>query len=179
MSHMVIDGESITVTDVDCDSFTLGTAYVTPDGGGAYLNTQVKSGDVVTVYLDPEDLIALTEFCARAVGAEPPLVWRECKPGEVQVGWLVERRNGTVAHRGVATEVPDGFIRALTGTGLPVTLWHSGIDPDNGWSLWTTAPAPEYTPEERALRDLLSDLDPETLAKVVTAAKAAYGGGPK
>lgn len=44
---------------------------------------------------------------------------------------------------------------------------------------FTTAPAPECAPEEQALRDLLSDLDPETFAKVVTAAKAAFGGGSK
>ena len=127
------------------------------------------------MYLDMEDLRALSGFCARAVGAEPPLVWRECDPRDVKVGWLVESRSDSCTLRAVVTELAHGQILGGDASSRCL-LWGPSVD---DWALWTTAPAPNCTPEERALRDLLSDLDPETLAKVITAAKVAFGGGSK
>jgi hypothetical protein len=170
MSHTVIDGESITATDADGDSFTLGVATVS-----TYLYAGKEGNGVVTVRLASEDLRALAEFCARAVGAEPPLVWRECDPRDVKVGWLVESRSDSCTLRAVVTELAHGQILGGDASSRCLLWSPSVVD----WALWTTAPAPEYTPEERALRDLLSDLDPEKLAKVITAAKAAFGGGSK
>ena len=179
MSHTVIDGR-FTVTDRDGDRFALDVTSLSNRPSYAYLDASRRgTGSGALVYLDMEDLRALAEFCARAVGAEPPLVWRECDPKEIQVGWLVESRNGNVATRGVVARVADDYIWSRLGDGVPELILWSDLLTTDGWSLWTTAPAPEYTPEERALRDLLSDLDPETFAKVVTAAKAAFGGGSK
>lgn len=175
MSHTVIDGESITATDADGDSFTLGVATVsTYLYAGKDLYAGKEGNGVVTVRLASEDLRALAEFCARAIGAEPPLVWRECDPRDVKVGWLVESRSDSCTLRAVVTELAHGQILGGDASSRCL-LWSPSVD----WALWTTAPAPEYTPEERALRDLLSDLDPEKLAKVITAANAAFGGGSK
>ena len=183
MSHTVTDGR-FTVTDRDGDRygdrFALDVTSLSNRPSCAYLDASRRgTGSGALVYLDMEDLRALSGFCARAVGAEPPLVWRECDPSEVQVGWLIESRNGNVATRGVVARVADDYIWSRLGDGVPELILWSDLLTTDGWSLWTTAPAPEYTPEERALRDLLSDLDPETFAKVVTAAKAAFGGGSK
>lgn len=177
MSHEVTIDGGFTVDDGDGGRLTLAVNSISSFPPYAYLDATRKNR--ASVFLGPEDLRALAEFCARAVGAEPPLVWRECDPSEVQVGWLVESRNGNVAHRGVVTRVADDYIGSRLGDGVPELILWSDLLTTDGWSLWTAAPTPEYTPEERALRDLLSDLDPEKLAKVVTAAKVAFGGGSK
>ena len=174
---MMIEGDDCLILTDD------GTVIVSLSGvtiPAAFLKTKRRGAtESAPIPLGAEDMRALAEFCARAVGAEPPLVWRECDPSEVQVGWLIESRNGNVATRGVVARVADDYIWSRLGDGVPELILWSDLLTTNGWSLWTTAPAPEYTPEERALRELLSDLDPEKLAKVITAAKAAFGGGSK
>ena len=175
MSHTVIDGR-FTVTDRDGDRFALDVTSLSNRPSYAYLDaSRRRTGSGALVYLDMEDLRALSGFCARAVGAEPPLVWRECDPKEVQVGWLVESRSDSCTLRAVVTELAHGQILGGDASSRCL-LWGPSVD---DWALWTTAPAPNCTTEERALRDLLADLDPEKLAKVITAAKAAFGGGSK
>lgn len=175
MSHTVTDGR-FTVTDADGDRFALDVTSLSNRPSYAYLDASRRgTGSGALVYLDMEDLRALSGFCARAVGAEPPLVWRECDPRDVKVGWLVESRSDSCTLRAVVTELAHGQILGGDASSRCL-LWGPSVD---DWALWTTAPAPNCTTEERALRDLLSDLDPETLAKVITAAKAAFGGGSK
>ena len=171
MIHEVTIDGGFTVDDGDGGRLTLAVNSISSFPPYAYLDATRKNR--ASVFLGPEDLRALAEFCARAVGAEPPLVWRECDPKEGQVGWLVESRSDSCTLRAVVTELAHGQILGGDASSRCL-LWSPSVD---DWALWTTAPAPEYTPEERALRELLADLDPEKLAKVVTAAKAAFGGG--
>ena len=170
---MMIEGDDCLILTDD------GTVIVSLSGvtiPAAFLKTKRRGAtESAPIPLGAEDMRALAEFCARAVGAEPPLVWRECDPRDVKVGWLVESRSDSCTLRAVVTELAHGQILGGDASSRCL-LWGPSVD---DWALWTTAPAPEYTPEERALRDLLSDLDPEKLAKVITAAKAAFGGGSK
>jgi hypothetical protein len=170
---MMIEGDDCLILTDD------GTVIVSLSGitiPAAFLTTKRRGAtESAPIPLGAEDMRALAGFCARAVGAEPPLVWRECDPKEVQVGWLVESRSDSCTLRAVVTALAHGQILGGDASSRCL-LWGPSVD---DWALWTTAPAPNCTTEERALRDLLSDLDPEKLAKVITAAKAAFGGGSK
>lgn len=166
---MMIEGDDCLILTDD------GTVIVSLSGvtiPAAFLKTKRRGAtESAPIPLGAEDMRALAEFCARAVGAEPPLVWRECDPRDVKVGWLVESRSDSCTLRAVVTELAHGQILGGDASSRCL-LWGPSVD---DWALWTTAPAPEYTPEERALRELLADLDPEALAKVFEAAKAAFG----
>ena len=85
------------------------------------------------------------------VRASEAVLPRRIAPAEIEVGMLVERRDGEAAFRGRVDDVCDGWLYDCNGR----TIWSSGSEGD-GWSLWLVEDAPEPVDPDADLIDSLA-----------------------